>query len=150
VCGGGGPNVCGINACVPMTHCAATQMCGTIPDGCARTLSCGSCAAGQSCGGDGTPNRCCTPTTTCATGSDCGRASDGCGGVIVCGGACVGQRVCGGAGVPNKCGPKGSTCTPKTCSQLGKNCGSLSDGCADVLNCGTCAVGKTCVDNVCS
>jgi hypothetical protein len=149
ICGGGGPNVCGTSACTPKTQCLPTQTCGTIPDGCASTLSCGSCGNGQICGGDGTLNRCCTPVAICPSGANCGHAPDGCGGAIDCG-SCIGGRVCGGGGVgANKCGARGTTCTAQSCAQQGKDCGSISDGCASVLNCGTCPSGKACVNNVC-
>jgi hypothetical protein len=32
----------------------------------------------------------------------------------------------------------GTVCTPKTCPQLGAECGSVSDGCTETLQCGTC------------
>ena len=44
--------------CVPTTCAAARAACGTIPDGCGLTLSCGGCASGQACGGGGVPNAC--------------------------------------------------------------------------------------------
>lgn len=43
-CGGGGtPNVCGRPACVPTTCAAQSKNCGSIPDGCGGTISCGAC-----------------------------------------------------------------------------------------------------------
>ena len=41
-------------------------------------------------------------------------------------------------------------CVPKTCSQLGKTCGTTDDGCGTILNCGNCATGKKCTNNVCT
>jgi hypothetical protein len=41
-------------------------------------------------------------------------------------------------------------CVPLTCSQLGYNCDSWSDGCAGILNCGTCSSGYTCTSGVCT
>jgi hypothetical protein len=49
------------DACVPCTPttCAAQgKNCGSIPDGCGGTLTCGSCPSPQTCGGGGTPNLC--------------------------------------------------------------------------------------------
>jgi hypothetical protein len=37
--------------CAPTTCAAAGATCGTIPDGCGGSLSCGTCAAGQTCTG---------------------------------------------------------------------------------------------------
>jgi hypothetical protein len=150
VCGGGGPNVCGVNACKPIAACGIGQNCSTIPDGCASTVPCGTCGTGQACAGDGTPNRCCTPKTTCPAGLDCGTYPDGCGGAISCG-TCTGQKVCGGGGIPNHCGAKGTSCTTKTCADLKKSCGTISNGCDGVIpSCGICATGHTCIDNVCN
>jgi len=35
-------------------------------------------------------------------------------------------------------------CTPKTCAQLGFNCGMNSDGCGNIISCGTCSSPETC------
>ncbi|AUX44938.1 uncharacterized protein SOCE26_064080 [Sorangium cellulosum] len=40
---------CETAACVPTTCAAQGATCGTIPDGCGGTLTCGSCAAGSAC-----------------------------------------------------------------------------------------------------
>ncbi|HTN92679.1 MAG TPA: calcium-binding EGF-like domain-containing protein [Sorangium sp.] len=40
---------CETAACVPTTCAAQGATCGTIPDGCGGTLTCGSCAAGSTC-----------------------------------------------------------------------------------------------------
>jgi hypothetical protein len=39
-------------------------------------------------------------------------------------------------------GPIG--CKPKTCDELGKDCGPVSDGCGDVIECGTCNEDAAC------
>ena len=53
---------------VPATSCGSGQNCGSVPDGCGGSVSCGSCGSGQTCGGGGTPNVCgtgsCMPTTS--------------------------------------------------------------------------------------
>src|SRR5574338_1064473 len=76
-------------ACSPATSCAQGQDCGSIPDGCGGSVSCGTCGSGQTCGGGGTPNVCgagsCTPTTCAAQGKNCGTLSDGCSSVLSCG-----------------------------------------------------------------
>jgi Carboxypeptidase regulatory-like domain/IPT/TIG domain len=71
-CGACG-NACGANEsctggaclCAPTTCAAHSWNCGTAPDGCGGTLSCGTCANGLTCGGDGTPNRCEQPPGPC-------------------------------------------------------------------------------------
>jgi hypothetical protein len=108
VCGGGGtPNVCGTQPCVPTTCAAQGKNCGTISDGCGGTPSCGTCTLPQTCGATGTPNVCgCVPTTCAALGKNCGSISDGCGLTLTCG-TCTSPETCGGSGVSNVCG-----CTP--------------------------------------
>jgi hypothetical protein len=47
------------DGCVATTCAAAGKNCGSLADGCGKTLNCGSCTvAGQSCGGSGIPNVC--------------------------------------------------------------------------------------------
>ncbi len=74
--------------CVPRTCAQQGRACGQAADGCGGTLDCGSCAAGDSCGGGGTPGMCghlaCTPITCASSGAVCGTGSDGCGGMISC------------------------------------------------------------------
>ena len=89
------------SSCTPTTCAAQGKNCGSIPDGCGGTLTCGTCSAPQTCGGGGTPNVCgatCTPTTCAAQGKNCGSISDGCGGTLTCG-------TCG----------SGQTCTNNVC-----------------------------------
>jgi hypothetical protein len=119
-CGGGGTaNVCGTGVppgCVAGSCAAAGggQYCGSIGDGCGRTLDCGACTtAGQSCGAAGTANVCaptnCTPIACQQpTGKYCGSIGDGCGRTIDCGG-CTTPDTCGGGGTGNVCGH--NTCT---------------------------------------
>ena len=45
-------------ACTPTTCAAQGKNCGTIPDGCGGTLTCGACVAPQICGGGGVANVC--------------------------------------------------------------------------------------------
>jgi hypothetical protein len=149
VCGGDGPNVCGTNRCVPRSTCLPVQVCGLASDGCANLLACGTCAGGSVCAGDGTPNVCCTPATACPSGANCGFAPDGCFGRINCGPSCPTGMFCGGGGTPNVCGPMGRSCSPVSCAQQGKNCGTISNGCNNVIRCGTCSAGQVCVGNVC-
>src|SRR5207249_2342423 len=44
--------------CVPTTCAAQAKNCGTIPNGCGGTLTCGVCTAPQTCGGGGVANVC--------------------------------------------------------------------------------------------
>ena len=97
--------------CTPTTCAAQGKNCGTIPNGCRGTLTCGACTAPQTCGGGGIANVCglgtppsaCTPTTCAAQGKNCGTIPDGCGGTLTCG-ACTGPQTCGGGGIANVCG----------------------------------------------
>jgi hypothetical protein len=57
ICGGGGlANVCGGGDCERLRGCtqqSGARYCGIVGDGCGRTLDCGRCPAGQTCGGGG-------------------------------------------------------------------------------------------------
>jgi hypothetical protein len=165
-CGGSGtPNVCGKGsaACNPIT-CTPTggRYCGTIGDGCGKTLDCGACPGGAVCGSGGKPGVCpgapgmpgCTPTTCAQAGGQfCGTVGDGCGGTLACGNCPAGQ-ICGGV-TPNVCSPDPASCTKITCVQAaGRYCGKVGDGCGGVLECGDCPSGQSCggagVSNVCA
>jgi hypothetical protein len=52
------PSVCGAPSCTPTTCAAQGVNCGPVGDGCGGLLQCGSCPAGQICGGGGTPSVC--------------------------------------------------------------------------------------------
>jgi len=128
------------------TTCTAQHInCGPADDGCGNLLQCGTCPAGETCGGGGTPSVCgaptCTPTTCNAQKISCGPAGDGCGNALSCG-TCPAGETCGGGGAPGVCGA--GTCTPKTCLQEGISCGPAGDGCGNALSCGTCPAGQTC------
>jgi hypothetical protein len=152
--------------CVPQ-GCPAGANCGQAGDGCGNVITCGgSCTNPQFCGGAGA-NTCggfngiapdggvaspCTPTTCAALGIDCGPAGDGCGGVLQCGSSCPAPQFCGGGG-PGKCGGNvnigadGGTihlCQPTTCAAQNIACGQASDGCGNVLQCGSCTAPNTC------
>jgi hypothetical protein len=147
----------GLESCSPTTCAALGKDCGSVPDGCGGTLSCGGCASGLSCGGAGTPNVCgslstCQPATCAASGKTCGAISDGCGGTVECG-ECPAGEACGAGGLPNVCGVI-ATCTPVTCAAQQKTCGTIPDGCGGALACGDCTgAGQTCggggTPNVC-
>ena len=47
--------------CTPTTCAAQGKNCGTIPNGCGGTLTCGVCTAPQTCGGAGVANVCAVP-----------------------------------------------------------------------------------------
>jgi hypothetical protein len=138
--------------CTPTTCAASGASCGQIGDGCGGVLNCGTCPAGQSCGGGGIPNVCggCTATTCTALGANCGQQGDGCGGILNCG-TCTAPATCGGGGTPNVCGSP-PVCVPAKTCPAGDNCGYVSDGCGGVVSCGTCPAGQTCgaqTPNVC-
>jgi hypothetical protein len=48
-------------SCVPTTCATQGKNCGTIPDGCGGTLTCGTCSGSLTCGGGGVPNVCAVP-----------------------------------------------------------------------------------------
>src|SRR5207237_1865526 len=66
--------------CTPTTCAAQAKNCGTIPDGCGGTLTCGVCTAPQTCGGGGVANVCGggtpAPATTAPTLTATGRAGE--------------------------------------------------------------------------
>jgi hypothetical protein len=119
MCGAAGTaNVCAPTpgSCNPLTCTTATgKYCGTIGDGCGRSLPCGDCPTGQACGA-AAPNVCapipstCTPLTCqAATGKYCGMIGDGCGKMLDCGG-CPGSDTCGGSGIAGVCGNPSGAC----------------------------------------
>jgi subtilisin family serine protease len=113
-------------ACVPTTCSAQGKNCGTIPNGCGGTLSCGTCSGNSTC----QDNVCvCTPTTCAAQGKNCGTISNGCGGTLSCG-TCPSGTSCSN----NVC-----VCAPTTCNG---RCGTVSNGCGGWLSCGTCGSGS--------
>lgn len=92
-------------SCTPATCAAQGKNCGTVSDGCGKTLACGSCGGGETCGGGGA-NLCgkgCVAATCDSLNKSCGPVSDGCGGTLDCGGCASGQS-CGANGTPNVCG----------------------------------------------
>jgi hypothetical protein len=93
------------------------------------------------------PSTTCTPRTCAEQGLACGPAGDGCGNVIQCG-TCTAPQTCGGAGVSGQCGAPssggGGQCTPETCAAQNISCGSASDGCGNLLDCGTCVPPLSC------
>ena len=66
--------------CTPTTCAAQGKNCGTIPDGCGGTLTCGVCTAPQTCGGGGVANVCGVgapaPATALLTLTATGRAGE--------------------------------------------------------------------------
>jgi hypothetical protein len=170
-CGGGGYSKCGTGlgdasngdggiVCLPVSCQALSVDCGKQGDGCGGILDCGSCPAGQFCGGAGF-NRCgtgnpdggavCNPKSCNDQHFSCGAAGDGCNGTLQCG-TCTLPAYCGGGGF-SACGGMttmladggmGVPCTPKTCSDLGFNCGPAGDGCGHLIQCGNCGGADIC------
>jgi hypothetical protein len=133
-----------VPTCTPTTCAAQGLSCGPAGDGCGNVLQCGTCPAGETCGGGGTPSVCgssCTAKTCAGQGIQCGPAGDGCGNSLSCG-TCPAGQTCGGGGMPGVCGA--GTCTPTTCAGQGIQCGPAGDGCGGSLSCGTCPAGETC------
>ncbi len=133
--------------CTPKTCADAGAKCGQVANGCGGlTPSCGTCPAGETCGGGGKPGVCggptCTPVTCVALGYECGLAGDGCGGSLSCGVCTVPGETCGSGGVPGKCG--GPKCTPQTCASTSTMCGWIGDGCGGKSYCGDCVAPDIC------
>ncbi len=140
-------------SCTAKTCAQLGANCGAVADGCGGLLTCGTCAAPNSCGGGGISNQCgtqCKRTTCGAQGANCGIIADGCGGTLDCG-TCTSPAVCGGGGTANVCGT--TSCKPRSCADVGAQCGPISDGCGSTVNCGTCPNGTACggggTPNVC-
>lgn len=104
--------------CSPKTCVQVEAMCGTVPDGCGGTIDCGSCPAGQTCGGGGV-NQCgpsaCVPKTCSQLGMECGWTTDQCGTAIDCGSCpasteCVGGKCLVFAWVTGDWSPCSKTC----------------------------------------
>jgi hypothetical protein len=73
------PGLCLANCtcCTTATTCAAQgKDCGTIPDGCGGTLTCGTCTAPQTCGGSGVANVCGGGSTATLTLTATGRGGE--------------------------------------------------------------------------
>lgn len=47
------------------------------------------------------------------------------------------------------CNAEEAQCVPATCESLSYSCGSVSDGCGESLNCGSCSEGLVCNSGVC-
>jgi len=113
-CGGCGMpgQCCGSSMCVPETCGQQSIACGPAGDGCGNLIpnGCGTCPAGQTCGGCGVPGQCCatggtcTPKTCAQLNINCGPAGDGCGNLIPSCGTCKPPDTCGGAGTSGQCG----------------------------------------------
>ncbi len=158
-CGGGGvPGHCGApdgGTCTPQTCAQQNIACGPAGDGCGNQIpnGCGTCPAGQTCGGGGVAGHCgttdgsvCAPQTCAQQSISCGPAGDGCGNLIPGGcGKCTPPQTCGGGGVPGKCGGTAG-CVPETCAQQGITCGPAGDGCGNLIagGCGVCTPPQTC------
>jgi hypothetical protein len=113
-CGGCGTpgQCCGNNSgCTPLTCGQQNIACGPAGDGCGNLIpnGCGTCPAGQTCGGCGVPGQCCagtcTPKTCAELNITCGPAGDGCGNLIPTCGTCTPPGTCGGGGMPGQCPP---------------------------------------------
>jgi hypothetical protein len=148
------------SSCTPKSCADQHIECGPAGDTCGNLIAggCGTCAAGQTCGGGGMPGVCtagppdggggssCTPETCAQQNITCGPAGDGCGNLIAGGcGVCTPPGTCGGGGVASQC-PGTQGCTPRTCQELGFTCGPAGDGCGNLIagGCGTCSPPETC------
>ena len=95
----------------------------------------------------------CVPQTCASQGYNCGSNYDGCGNILNCG-SCTAPEFCGGggyslcgtgiSGADGGDGSSGPQCVPLTCASAGYTCGKNSDGCNNVLDCGTCVAPNIC------
>jgi hypothetical protein len=138
---------CTDGICVGGASCPAIacgSYCGSIGDGCGRTLTCSGCLGANSCNTGICASPGCVPLTcNPAAGTRyCGDIGDGCGGTLACG-DCPGGGACGSGGVAHLC--VDPTCTPITCNPSGgQYCGMIGNGCGGVLDCGACSNGMAC------
>ena len=145
---GDGVVSCGANMqCPPKYFChAADQRCYKTPDTTTLDMSATTEADLAGATGDLANADLSTCTKAMCGARNCGMIPDGCGSVESCGAACMSPQTCGGGNagthMPNVCA-SGPACTAKTCV-LDQDCGLVSDGCASVLNCGSCLAGKSC------
>jgi hypothetical protein len=140
-CVGGGDcgadNTCHYaSGCTPKKCADVPANCGDVPDGCGGTLSC------DSMGGGG-PFGC--PIAHFRTRMWCSGNPVHCIPLLV-----PVFQTCAGTGRPNTCGFGTDTPAVTTCEAQAKNCGYISNGVDGVLDCGQCADGSACVDNVCT
>jgi hypothetical protein len=120
------------SSCTPSTCAELGANCGPVTDPkCGGIVQCGTCPAGQTCGGGGVHDTCgsgsnpdaCAPLTCADQGLGCGQAGDGCGGTLDCG-SCNAPQTCGGDPAnPGQCGCTGlcsqvPTCSPGTTTTL--------------------------------
>jgi len=70
---------CAPNTCAGLS--LASDSCGSFPNGCGGTVSCG-CGANSECVNGSCE---CSPNTSCSVQAQCGIESDGCGGTVKCG-----------------------------------------------------------------
>jgi len=143
----GGSSQLDAGACSPITCAAQNAECGMAPDTCGGAISCGSCAAGEMCGGGG-PNKCgataCTPKTCASLSAKCGLVSDGCASTLSCGTCAAGsncvanQCVSAGAGGSDGGGTGGSDAG----NPGGGGSGGASASCGD----GACNGGEDCAN----
>ncbi len=140
--------------CTPTTCLTLGRTCGTVSDGCAGTLNCGSCLTGFSCAVNGTcmkESEDCIASTTCSTfGKNCGTISDGCSGSLNCG-ACSTGYTC----FNNVC-INSNDIGDENIQQQNSDCGDILDYqcgtrtiCDKLVNFGNCPNGYYCNNNLC-
>lgn len=138
------------NSCTPKTCAQLGANCGQVSDGCGGTLNCGTCPAGQTCGGGGRANVCGIACgSPCSNWTECTQPGEGCdvvrGCCVPCGASgapcCVnfaaGRFYCGDGGTALVCGRSygSGTTTGYYC------CQNQGDGCCQQGRCtstGTC------------
>ncbi|MBK8482735.1 MAG: hypothetical protein IPL40_16480 [Proteobacteria bacterium] len=130
--------------------------CGELRNSCGLFKDCGTCPAGKTCNANTHKCESCPTTLKCADlGFECGQVWLGCGAKTTttdCG-SCPASAVCNTT--LHVCEPR---CTPapkaEICAARGAECDPVSDGCGNMVNCGTCPAGQQCgisgIGNRCS
>ncbi len=121
-----------------LSRCSALKFtCGVTTDSCGHLVSCGACGANEAC----LANVCVLRDHS--AGVDAGFASSSSSATS----ESSGPVIIGSSSIPGS--SSSSTCASNSCGEFGYDCGSISDGCGNTLDCGTCNLGETCTDNVC-
>jgi hypothetical protein len=144
-------------ACVPVTCATLGNVCGPQPSGCGEVIDCGPCtdddsgsgndasATGNDAGAGGNDASAIDDAGAPASDASTGPTDAGAGGSDAS--VVIPDADVSDASVPDAGGPTdasagdGGACVPFLCGDYGPGaCGSLSNGCGQLLDCGTCPV----------
>jgi stigma-specific protein Stig1 len=127
------------DACVPTTCAASGATCGSLPDGCGGSLSCGTCSAGETCS-----NNVCTSSAdaslSCSSNADCAA------GQTCINGVCTGQAL--DAGPAPDSGQDATGCSSNSDCAAGETC--VNGVCTSGADAAVCAAGTIDCNGVCA